>query len=330
MKNQIWKRPPSYRSWRSNKRVLTVFAVMAQGLAATSDDRAISERLKDLQHRLEYRIGDKGHADVQFFVNTVFDDFLDVREAMDERDKAELESEMHLLEADIKKLTDLIREEVAVTPWDDETDRRVVKLIENTASIRIIFKRTVDDLRRMRKKCEKVSAELLTAERVGAERERLELKERRLSTYCDSREKAVKSLEDILDELEELATLAHNTPALAGRANRHIKIKRLADFYVHPLKAQAQREKLKGELLFIIQSVDKTVEGTDDWGAVMYGDTQGMAASSRSAARKGKGQALGTEGTQAKTSSRWTPTAQPDLTKESSSSANKYTTREGE
>ena len=322
MKKQIWKRPPSYYGYRSNKRILAVFAVMAQGLAATSDDRAISERLKDLQHRLEYRIGDNGHADVQFFVNTVFDAFLDVREAMDDCDKAELEAAMHLLEADIKKLTDLIREEVAVTPWDDETDRRVVKLIENTASIRTIYKRTVDDLRRMRKKRDKVSAELLTAERVGAERERLELKERRLSTYCDSREKAVKTLEDILDELDELATLAHNAPALAGRANRRIKIKRLADFYVHPLKAQAQREKLKGELRFIIRSVDKTVEVTDDWGAVMYGEMQGTAASPRSAVQKGKGQTLGTEGAHAETNSRWTTTVQTDLTDESGTGAN--------
>ena len=322
MKKQIWKRPPSYYGYRSNKRILAVFAVMAQGLAATSDDREISERLKDLQHRLEYRIGDNGHADVQSFVSIVFDDFLDVREAMDDCDKAELESAMRLLEADIKKLTDLIREDVAVTPWDDETDRRVVKLIENTASIRTIFKRTVDDLRRMRKKCEKVSAELLTAERTGAERERLELKERRLYAYCDLREKAVKSLEDIKDELEELATLAHNTPALAGRANRHIKIKRLADFYVHPLKAQAQREKLKGELLFIIQSVDKTVEVTDEWGAVMYGKEKGTAVSSGSAVRKGDEQALGIESANAEQKSRWTKTAQTDLTDGSGTGAN--------
>ena len=322
MKKRIWQSPPRYYGYRSNKRILAVFAVMAQGLAATSDDRAISERLKDLQHRLEYRIGDKGHADVQFFVNTVFDDFLDVREAMDERDEAELKSAMRLLEADIKKLTDLIREEVAATPWDDENDRRVAKLLENTANIRTIFKRTVDDLRRMRKKRDKVSAELLIVERVGAERERLELKERRLSTYCDSREKAVKSLEDILDELEELAVLAHNVPALAGRVNRRINIKKLADFYVHPLKAQAQREKLKGELLFIIRSVDETVKMTDEWGAVIYGDKQGASASPISAARKGSGQALRTEGVHAETGSRCTTTAQTDLTDGSGSDAN--------
>lgn len=327
MKKQIWKRPPSYHGYHSNKRVLAVFAVMAQGLAATSDDRAIAERLTDLKHRLEYRIGDKGHADVQFFVNTVFDDFLDVREAMDGRERSELEAALHLFETDVKKLTDLIREEVSVTPWDDETDHRVAKLIENTASIRTIFKRIVDDLRRMRKKRDKASSELLTAVQYGTDRERLALRERRLNTYCASREKAVKSLEDILDELDEIATLARNTPTLAGRANRRIKIKRLADFYVHPLKAQAQREKLKGELLFIIKSVDATDGATNDWGAVLYGEDGRTAEASQPAVRERGSESSRAEGTYAEKSSRRTTTAQTDLIE---SGANKNTAREGE
>ena len=105
MKKQIWKYPPPHYGHRSNKCILPIFAVMALIFATISDDKAISERLKDLQYRLQYCIEDNGHADVQFLINAVFDDFLNVREAMDERDKTELESAMRLLEADIKKLT---------------------------------------------------------------------------------------------------------------------------------------------------------------------------------------------------------------------------------
>lgn len=102
---------------------------------------------------------------------------------------------------------------------------------------------------------------------------RLENKERRSYTYCEMRGTALDVLEDVLDELSELEDTAKASPSLAGRINRLINVKRLGDFYANPIKAQKQREKLKGELLYIIQSVAKSKRYGDDWVSVMYADT---------------------------------------------------------
>ena len=88
----IWKRPPPYGGYRSNKRVLETFAVMAQGLAVLVNKPEFAKRLSDLSSLLRYRSNDSGHADVQFFVGIVFEDFLTVREEAGNGDHTELEA----------------------------------------------------------------------------------------------------------------------------------------------------------------------------------------------------------------------------------------------
>ena len=270
-RRNIWKRPPSYCGYHSNKRVLQTFAVMAQGLAVIVNNPTFAKRLIDLSSLLRYRSSDRGHADVQFFVGIVFEDLLSVREEAGNGDHTELEAALNQLQDDVSKLSDLIRNDVPITPWEESVDRSVARLFQNTEAIRIIYRRTVEDLRREKKKLETIGVKLLTADTTGSERARMELRERRIAAYCSLREQAVTVLEDILDELQVLMELARNAPALAGWANRRLHVKRLADFYVRPIQSQRQRERLEGQLAYIIRSAEKSSESVKAWNAALYG-----------------------------------------------------------
>ena len=270
-RRNIWKRPPPYGGYHSNKRVLQIFAVMAQGLAVIVNNPMFAKRLIDLSSLMRYRSGDRSHADVQFFVGIVFEDLLSVREEAGNGDHTELEAALNQLEDDVSKLSDLIRNDVPITPWEESVDRRVARLFQNTEGIRTIYRRTVEDLRREKKKLETIGVKLLTADTTGSERARMELREHRIAAYCSLREQAVTVLEDILDELQVLMELARNAPALAGWANRRLHVKRLADFYVRPIQSQRQRERLKGQLAYIIRSAEESSESVQAWNAVLYG-----------------------------------------------------------
>lgn len=270
-RRNIWKGPPSYGGYRSNKRVLRTFAVMAQGLAVIVNNPTFTKRLIDLSSLMRYRGGDRSHADVQFFVGIVFEDLLSVREEAGNGDHTELEAAINQLEDDVSKLSDLLRNDVPITPWEESIDRRVARLFQNMEGIRIIYRRTVEDLRREKKKLETIGVKLLMAETTGTERARMELRERRMAAYCTLREQAVTVLEDILEELQVLTGLARSVPALAGWANRRLHVKRLADFYVRPIQSQRQRERLKGQLAYIIRSAEELSESVQAWNAVLYG-----------------------------------------------------------
>ena len=270
-RRNIWKRPPPYGGYHSNKRVLQIFAVMAQGLAVIVNNPMFAKRLIDLSSLMRYRSGDRSHADVQFFVGIVFEDLLSVREEAGNGDHTELEAALNQLEDDVSKLSDLIRNDVPITPWEESVDRRVARLFQNTEGIRTIYRRTVEDLRREKKKLETIGVKLLTADTTGSERARMELREHRIAAYCSLREQAVTVLEDILDELQVLMELARNAPALAGWANRRLHVKRLADFYVRPIQSQRQRERLKGQLAYIIRSAEESSGSVKAWSAALYG-----------------------------------------------------------
>lgn len=84
---------------------------------------------------------------------------------------------------------------------------------------------------------------------------------------------ALEVIEDIFDELSELADTAQSSPRLAGRINRLINIKLLGDFYANPIKSQKQREKLKVELLCIKKSIANGKQYGDSWASILYADT---------------------------------------------------------
>ena len=273
MKNKAWKRPPTYggiRNGASNRKVTRAFAVMAQGLAVTTTDIPVRERLKTVQRVLEYRTADKGKADIRFFINPVFDDFIALRDAMNDGEGEEIEECLTLLESDVKKLSDLIREGVAVTPWSDETNRHVLKFMQKVAVVREMFKHSEDVLRRALKRKEKAEIDLSGA-KTASDRSRLERKVRRYTTYCASSDLAILTLEDILDELDELTDIAKKSPAMARRINSVVNLKKASDIYAHPLKAQQEREKIKEELYYIVRSLEKQNAQTEAWGAVLYG-----------------------------------------------------------
>lgn len=270
-RRNIWKRPPSYCGYHSNKRVLQTFAVMAQGLAVIVNNPTFAKRLIDLSSLMRYRSCDRGHADVQFFVGIVFEDLLTVREEAGNGDHTELEAALKQLEDDVSKLSDLIRNNAPVAPWEEGVDRRVARLFQNTEGIRTIYRRTVEDLRREKKKLETIGVKLLTADTTGSEPARMGLRERRIAAYCSLREQAVTVLEDILDELQVLMELARSVPALAGWVNRRLHVKRLADFYVRPIQSQRQRERLKGQLAYIIRSAENSSESVKAWNVALYG-----------------------------------------------------------
>lgn len=267
-KREIWKRPPKYHGSNDNNKALQRFATMASGLAAISDNPRIKSRLMDLQQRLQYRVRNGSNADVGYYIPAIFEDFLLLREAISSEHKTEIEIYLQQLEKDTQKLSDLVRNNVLVTPWDDSVDSRVAKLMQKNNEIRNVYRRNADYLRRMRQQLSRIETELLTMP--AGEEERLELQARRLTTYCESREKAVRTLADITAELDELISLSKSSPKLASQVNRMIKIRCLADFVVHPIKAQRQREKLKQELYYIVRSVDKSAELTATWNDVLY------------------------------------------------------------
>jgi oligoribonuclease (3'-5' exoribonuclease) len=170
----------------------------------------------------------------------------------------------------------------------------------------------------------------MTTEQSSIEYESLKLKNKRLNTFCVSREKAIKSLEDILAELDEIKTLAHNSPALASRVNRRIKIKLIADFYVHPLKAEKQREKLKGELLYIIKSVSETDEMTKTWEPILYDSNQAEKETLKQEVRDSGGQSSRLrEEENSEIDSQRATAAQTASAEEPSVGANKNTQKEG-
>ena len=127
-----------------------------------------------------------------------------MREEAGNGDHTELEAAINQLEDDVSKLSDLLRNDVPITPWEESIDRRVARLFQNMEGIRIIYRRTVEDLRREKKKLETIGVKLLMAETTGTERARMELRERRMAAYCTLREQAVTVLEDILEELQVL------------------------------------------------------------------------------------------------------------------------------
>ena len=272
MKKPTWRKPPGYHGEHSNKRVLRTFSTMVGGLAVIVHNKSAAERLKTLKHRIEFQRDSANGADISSFISIVFDDLIALRDLDIDRSKSEFDAAVKLLEEDIDKMLLCIKEGLSVAPWADDTDRRVVKFSVKVAALKSIHKRAYADYIRMKSIHDDVLKELVV-ECDERTKRRLESKERRSYAYCDMRGTALDVLEEILDELAAIEETAKSSPSLAGRINRLINVKRLGDFYANPIKAQKQRKKLKGELLYIIQSVTKGKQYGDDWAGVMYSGT---------------------------------------------------------
>ena len=272
MKQRIWSNPPRYKGPRRlrNRRVINAFKTMASGLAAIAPDACSAERLSNVRLVLDYLVTDDGKAEIRYSINPVFDDFVAVRDAMNDGDREEIAESLDLLESDVKKLSNLIRERVAETPWSYEIDGHILKYMQKVSVVRELYKRSEDDRRRKHKQKAKAESDLVVA-KTASERERLERKIRKFTTYCIAKDRATSTFEDILDELDELTEFAKCSPALAKRINSVVNLKAVADFYAHPQKAQREREKIKNELYYIIKSLEKQDVVTETWSAVLYG-----------------------------------------------------------
>lgn len=269
-KKQIWKRQPNYRNGKHNKRALKAFSVMASGMAIIVNDRKAAERLVAVRQKIDYQLDSANGADISLYVSSVFNDFIALRDAAGDGTKEELNDALSALEADISVMLGLIRAKVEVTPWDEQQDKRVVGFEQKVSSIKSIYKRTADDYKKIHTQYEQVEMALY-APNEPMVKQRLESKGKRLGVYCGSRQTAMSVLGRIIDELTELESYAKNSPALAKRISRLINITVLADFYSRPVKSQAQREKLEGELLFIMQNIGIAFKQGNNMDEVMYG-----------------------------------------------------------
>lgn len=137
MKNSTWFKPPGYHGGHSNKHVMDTFLTMVGGLAVTIHDRSVAERLKTLKHRIEFQRDSANGADISSFVSVVFDDLIAVRDLNIDGSKSEFDAAVKLLEEDIDKMLSCIREGLSVTPWADDTDRRVVKFAVKVAALNV-------------------------------------------------------------------------------------------------------------------------------------------------------------------------------------------------
>lgn len=269
-KKQTWGRQPTYRNGKHNKRALKAFSDMASGMAIIVNDRKAAERLVAIKQKIDYQLDSANGADISLYVNSVFNDFISLRDVAGDGTKDELNDAVSVLEADITVMLGLIRAKVEVTPWDEQQDKRVVRFEQKVSSVKSIYKRTSDDYKKVHTQYEQAGMALY-APNEPMIKQRLESKVKRLGAYCESRQTALSVLGRILDELTELESYAKNSPALAGRIGRLINITALADFYSRPVKSQAQREKLEGELLFIMQNVGLAFKQGNNMDEVMYG-----------------------------------------------------------
>ncbi len=272
MRKDLWVSPPLYGGKRNNKKILREYSAMVALLAISADKKPAKQRLTILKQKIDFRRAKSNGADISGFVDTVYYDIIAVRDLGMYGSNAEYNAAIHLLESDIDKMLACIKDKLVSTPFADNVDRRVIKFTIKVENLKAMYKRTYQDYTRVKLAHDGVMKDL-GAHTDSHMKQQLESRERRMHTYCELRESALDTLAEIIGELEMLVDTAKVSPSLAGRINRLINVKRLGDFYANPIRAQKQREKLKSELLYIIQSVTKSKQYGDDWAAVMYSGT---------------------------------------------------------
>lgn len=268
-----YKPVPDFRGPKANKRTAKYFSSQAHGIAAVAADNypKTADKLELMGDRLSILAETaKRTADIHAVVIPIFERFLLLKDSILNGDGEDVVEELFCgLESDISVMSRLLERNIAASPIEDITDRRVLKFMYRKEAVKRSCSLAERSLNAVRARRQKLLSKLENFNATA--RDELALKS--LDNAVLIQEEAFTALSSISDKLSLIEGYAKLSPKLAKKLCRLINLKVICDIFYNPLKAKRERDIVNCELYYIFKNVSKSNEDEIAWSNVIYAKT---------------------------------------------------------